>query len=108
LFGDNDYQSSDYSYKSYNYGSWNNFYSNWKKKNYWRDEFEKDYSWNRESKEDKDLRDYKEESIDYIVKELLAKNISEEKLNSQLGVSDWRQEINKGTDWHGVHKKSDI
>ena len=107
LFGDktDDNYSNNYSYKNYNYGNWNNFYSDWKKDNYWWDEFDKDYSWNREAKEDKDLRIQKEEAIDYIVKRLFEENISDEKISAELGVSDWRQEINKGTNWQEVHNK---
>ncbi|CAG8638033.1 3070_t:CDS:1, partial [Ambispora gerdemannii] len=51
----------------------------------------------------------KKEMISDIEFDLKKKEVSEERLNQRLGVSDWREEIRKCSDsTHAIHRRSDL
>jgi len=121
LYGDegkeNSSNSYSYEYKDYSYSSYNFDWDKWKRENdawwneYYKDQKERREKWDKEDRERdaKWLKEKQDSAISYLIKELLRKNVPAQKLNAQLGVSDWRTKITEITDkWNVNSIKWDI
>jgi hypothetical protein len=115
--GDYNDSSTNYptKYESYFTSNW---YDEWKRENddylvkrkeeddkWWKDfnqrQHDRDQKWDQEQKEkyERWLREDKEKAIDRIEEYLTKNDVSAKDLNQKLGKADWREEINKFTDY---------